>query len=171
LGLPGAGAAKALEAEDLRGVQTLYVLREPDGGGTNLVHKIIERLSDLGWEGDLFEVRLESVKDASDLHRLDPDGFKVKFFKALNIAQRLEIAPAGLGGSHAAQELDEDLHLSSAFSHLHHFAKQLVASGIPAATVLKALTRMASKLGVRVTQERLQAFIRRAAAERCGGHG
>lgn len=67
LGIPGADMAKVLEAEDVRGIDVIYVLKEPDQGGPTFIAGIAARLAALGWRGRLYSVVLP-VKDLNELH-------------------------------------------------------------------------------------------------------
>ncbi len=68
LGIPGADLAKLLEAEHLRAVERVYVLKEPDRGGDTFAGGIAARLATHGWPGEAFALVLP-VKDLNDLHR------------------------------------------------------------------------------------------------------
>ncbi len=99
LGLPGASMAKALQARHLEGISRLHLLHEPDGGGDAFVAGVLSRLGQLGWVGDVLDVRLDGVKDPNALHRQAPPGFAESFRAALDggepVALPCEAAAAG----------------------------------------------------------------------------
>jgi hypothetical protein len=85
LGIPGATGAAVLELAHLDGIERLYAIREPDRGGAALVVGMAARLEAIGWTGQAFVVSLP-VKDVNELHKADPDGFRVAFRAALDAA-------------------------------------------------------------------------------------
>ena len=84
LGIPGATMAKTLEAAHLEGIESMYVLREPDKAGDVFVTSMLNRLRLLDFKGKVFEVSLNGAKDANDLHKKSPEEFKSVFRSALN---------------------------------------------------------------------------------------
>src|SRR5262249_19588816 len=79
LGLPGASTVKTLVREHVEVVQTIYVHREPDNGGTLFIRAAAERLAALGFTGKVFELRMPNGhKDPADLHSAAPDQFKAR---------------------------------------------------------------------------------------------
>lgn len=83
LGIPGANNWREEWADLLSGIQTGYVVVEPDKGGDTLRAKmlastLVDRIS---------FVSLGKYKDASGLHCADPDGFDVAFRAALDAAE------------------------------------------------------------------------------------
>jgi hypothetical protein len=91
LGLPGAEMAGLLEAWMLRGIEQLYLIQEPDGGGTTFVSSLAKRLGEWRWPGKTFVVRLSGAKDPNDLYKQDRQGFRQVFQRALEQAEPLEI--------------------------------------------------------------------------------
>lgn len=85
LGIPGATGAAVLDTAHLDSIARLYVLREPDRGGAAFVAGIAARLEAIGWTGRASVVTL-AVKDVNELHKADPDGFRVAFRAALDAA-------------------------------------------------------------------------------------
>jgi hypothetical protein len=84
LGLPGANAAKALEHDHVAAVETVYVHREPDQGGTSFVKDIVKRLAAIGYRGKVFELRMpDGIKDPADLHVQDPSRFLGRLRQAI----------------------------------------------------------------------------------------
>jgi hypothetical protein len=69
LGIPGANAAKVLTAEHLECLDSVYIHREPDGGGDSFIEGMVARLGELHYGGMVFELRCPSgIKDPADLH-------------------------------------------------------------------------------------------------------
>jgi hypothetical protein len=67
LGIPGAGAARSLEAEHVASVTTMYLLPDNDRAGEQFVEGIRRRLNELVYEGRLCRVGVPaSYKDVSD---------------------------------------------------------------------------------------------------------
>jgi hypothetical protein len=93
LGLPGSGAAKALENEHLVGLTTIYVVREPDKGGDTFVSGVAARLAELGYSNKLYELRMpEGAKDPSELHVRDAQGFKAALQAAVESSVLVPLA-------------------------------------------------------------------------------
>lgn len=68
LGAPGADMIEKIEADHLIGVRQIWLFIEPDKGGETFRAKVPQRLYDIGWRGELFELTLPGFKDPSDLH-------------------------------------------------------------------------------------------------------
>jgi hypothetical protein len=101
LGIPGANAVKTLEKEHIEGVPTVYVHREPDNGGTVFVEGVGRRLTDLGFAGKAFEVRMpEGVKDPAELHTRDPGRFKAAMEEAIRTSVPVELSRPTSRNSH-----------------------------------------------------------------------
>jgi hypothetical protein len=102
LGLPGADTAGKLEAAYLAGINRIYVIREPDDGGTTFVTGVAKRLNEIGWTGIASQVVLDGAKDPNELHKQKPDGLKEAFQHALDNAERLPEAQPEPGKAGAA---------------------------------------------------------------------
>ncbi|MHB1162478.1 MAG: hypothetical protein ACYC3V_19420 [Chloroflexota bacterium] len=88
LGIPGADAAKVLERSHVEGVDTIYLLKEPDRGGETFENGIAERLEELGWQGQLLIVTLlNGTKDLNESHKLEADNFNAVLTESLAKAQ------------------------------------------------------------------------------------
>ena len=87
LGLPGAEMTGVLEAATLLGIDQLYLLQEPDSGGTAFVSHLTKRLTEWRWPGKVFVVRLCGAKDPSELYTQDRAGFRTAFQHALDQAE------------------------------------------------------------------------------------
>jgi hypothetical protein len=93
LGLPGAAAAGALDAEDLEGIEAVYLLPDADEAGWQLAERVRERLRALGWGGKLYRVPLPAgCKDVSEWHvAAGPDRFLAELQRAVTAAERLSV--------------------------------------------------------------------------------
>jgi hypothetical protein len=92
LGLPGANTVKTLLREHVEAVQTVYVHREPDNGGSAFLSGAVERLADLGFKGKAFELRMpDGIKDPADLHAQDPKCFEERLRQAIQISVPLAL--------------------------------------------------------------------------------
>src|SRR6266536_1370621 len=89
LGLPGAEMAGTLEESMLVGIERLYIMQEPDDGGTAFLNQIARKLEAWQWPGKVFVLRLPSAKDPNELHQQDRQGFRAAFQRALDQAEPL----------------------------------------------------------------------------------
>jgi len=89
LGLPGAEMARTLEESMLTGIDRLYLMQEPDAGGTAFVTQLTRKLQAWQWPGKAFVLRLEGAKDPNELHQHDRQGFRTAFQRALDQAEPL----------------------------------------------------------------------------------
>jgi len=89
LGLPGAEMAGIVEESMLAGIDRLYILQEPDSGGTTFVSHLAKRLAEWRWAGRAFVVRLTGAKDPNELYKQDRKGFRATFQQALEQAEPL----------------------------------------------------------------------------------
>jgi len=89
LGIPGAEMTGVLEAAMLSGIARLYLIQEPDQGGTTFVSHLTKRLTEWRWPGQALVVRLSGAKDSSDLYTQDRQGFRAAFQHALDHAEPL----------------------------------------------------------------------------------
>src|SRR5215210_3258544 len=78
VGIPGANGWKAEWAADLEGIDRLYFVVE-DEAGEQCWRKLTETPE---IRERLYRVELEGVKDVSDLHKRDPEGFTERLRKA-----------------------------------------------------------------------------------------
>src|SRR5579863_9262304 len=99
LGIPGAEMTGVLEAAMLNGIDRLYLLQEPDSGGTTFVSHLAKRLTEWRWPGKVFVVRLCGAKDPSDLYTQDRAGFRTAFQQALEQAEPVCLQQARAGAS------------------------------------------------------------------------
>jgi hypothetical protein len=86
LGLPGASAARSMKSEHVTGFQNIFAIRERGQGGGTFINGLRERLREIGFRGEAFEVSLGDHKDPSALYCDDPERFPERFEKALNHA-------------------------------------------------------------------------------------
>jgi Protein of unknown function (DUF3631) len=83
IGLPGATTwNEDRDAPLLDGINTIYIVIEPDTGGAAVLKWL--RRSSIALRARL--VRLKETKDPSGLHVLDPEGFRAAFQRALDEA-------------------------------------------------------------------------------------
>jgi hypothetical protein len=91
LGIPGANVVeKALAFGLVASIPRLTVVQDPDSGGEDFLRNLRSTLSRLGWTGELRVVRLP-VKDLSDLHCVDPDGFLTRWQEAVVSAVQMTV--------------------------------------------------------------------------------
>lgn len=88
LGLPGNQAAKALAAEDLAGIATLWIVEEPGQSGRGFLEKLRERLRELEYTGKAHVVRF-AEKDLSDAHVAHGDALANQIWMAQLAARPL----------------------------------------------------------------------------------
>ncbi len=89
LGLPGAEMVGKLEETMLAGIERLYVIQEPDAGGTAFVKHISRQLETWHWQGKASIVTLHDAKDPNALHQQDVQAFQHTFQQALAQAKPL----------------------------------------------------------------------------------
>ena len=89
LGLPGAEMAGTLEEAMLSGIDRLYIMQEPDAGGTTFVTGIARKLETWQWQGKAFVLHLSGAKDPHALHVQGRQAFRVAFQHALEQAEPL----------------------------------------------------------------------------------
>jgi hypothetical protein len=78
LGVPGAGTWRGEWAERLEGVEKVYAVVEPDGGG----EAFWQRLAASALREKLYRLELEGAGDVSELHLKDPDAFPKRIVEA-----------------------------------------------------------------------------------------
>lgn len=84
LGIPGANATGCLQAEHLKGIRRVYVVKETDKAGHIFTDKLGERMKEeLGFKGDIRVIDMNSAKakDVNNLWKNDPGGFPITFKK------------------------------------------------------------------------------------------
>lgn len=92
LGIPGATMSKTLQSQHLDGIRRLYIICEPDQGGTAFVRGLARRLAALQWSGEVKAVDfLEDTKDPNALHKRDPTAFSTSFQVLLDVAKPLTL--------------------------------------------------------------------------------
>jgi len=91
LGLPGAEMTGVLEASMLVGIDRLYLVQEPDSGGTTFVSHLARRLAEWRWKGEARVVRLVGAKDPNALYTQGRKGFRAAFQQALEQAEALDV--------------------------------------------------------------------------------
>jgi len=78
-----------LEESVLAGIDRLYIMQEPDAGGTAFVTQIARKLAAWQWPGQAWVLRLSGTKDPNALHQQERQGFRAAFQRALDQAQPL----------------------------------------------------------------------------------
>jgi P4 family phage/plasmid primase-like protien len=69
IGVPGADATRSILPEHVKGLDLLYVVREPDAGGDTLMRRVRARLDEIGWKGRALAISMpEGIKDLSALY-------------------------------------------------------------------------------------------------------
>lgn len=111
LGLPGAEMSAKLKREYLEGIEQLYVIKEPDNGGTAFVTGVEHLLKTWDWSRTAYAVSLPDAKDPNDLHKRDWKAFKSAFQQALDQAEILHTAPQ----HDEAHQVPTQQHIVSAF--------------------------------------------------------
>jgi Protein of unknown function (DUF3987) len=92
LGIPGCSNTNVLEADDLVGINKIFIHREPGQSGDTFLPGVQNKLAQLGYQGQAFELRMpDGIKDASDLHSDDPDRFKERLEECCANAKPLVI--------------------------------------------------------------------------------
>jgi len=99
LGLPGAEMARTLEESMLTGIDRLYIMQEPDAGGTSFVNHIQRKLEAWRWKGKAFVFRFQDAKDPNEFYQHDRRGFRVAFGHALEKAEPLATSESQPGAT------------------------------------------------------------------------
>lgn len=87
LGIPGASSCNCLQAEHIQKLLSIYYWKEPDKGGETFAKKLVQRLSDIGFTGQCYEISIEGVKDISELYLRDKENFSFALSQALESAK------------------------------------------------------------------------------------
>ena len=99
LGLPGAEMARTLEESMLTGIDRLYIMQEPDAGGTSFVNHIQRKLQAWGWKGKAFVLRFQDAKDPNEFYQHDRRGFHAAFEHVLEKAEPLATSESQAGAT------------------------------------------------------------------------
>jgi len=102
LGLPGAKMVGTLEESVLAGIDRLYIMQEPDAGGSAFVTQIARKLAVWQWPGQAYVLQLSGAKDPNALHQRERQGFRAVFQRALEQAQPLFVRHAKQASAPAA---------------------------------------------------------------------
>jgi hypothetical protein len=105
LGIPGADMVKVLEADDLRGIERLYILQDPDRGGETFVAGLDARLTSIRWHGAAYVVTLP-VKDLNELHLQAGSSFAGELLAAKAAARKLTSRPSDNDGDIADERAE-----------------------------------------------------------------
>lgn len=97
IGVPGASMAHHLAADDLADVSKVFVTEEADDEGPRFVRRVVERLRDLGFTGQVLVVKSPVGKDWVDAWRLvAPDREAFKLYVSTALADAVEVPKADL---------------------------------------------------------------------------
>lgn len=132
LGIPGNMGVKALEGDDLAGIDLLWIVQEHGRGGVEFAIKVRERLGALRWNATAKLVRLPT-KDLSDLHVAGPDGFMAALVDAKALAVDLF---AWIAPSDATSEIPADGATTTTPQPFSEGAGRLLAREFPPVEVL-----------------------------------
>jgi hypothetical protein len=124
VGLPGAGLWNEQHAARLDGIDTIYVIVEPDRSGVALVNRLRE--SAVRPRARLMRL---PTKDASELHLLDEGGSRTAFDAAMAAAVTLEEIDDEARRTAADAEWDRCKKLATKRNILTAFAAELRARG------------------------------------------
>jgi hypothetical protein len=89
LAIPGASAVGCLTAEHVRDIPKLYLIQEPDRAGEHFIPAMAQQLRKIGWTGETYVISMNGAKDPNELHKRDPNGFKMAFQAAMDQAEPL----------------------------------------------------------------------------------
>lgn len=121
LGIPGIDLFSKIKPEYLEGLGRVYIIQEPPSEddkqkrrdpGKAFVEKTYKHLLTIGYQGKVYAVNLYEqygVKDPNELHKLDPQAFKVNFEQALKAARLLSPALVLPETSEACDLMNENI--------------------------------------------------------------
>jgi hypothetical protein len=122
LGLPGAGNWKEQrDAELVRDIPTIFVLIEPDQGGS----AVMKWLARSSIASRVRLVRLQGAKDPSELYVAGPEGFRAAFQQALDTAEPWQAVADRVAKAEASRARIETGDLVSEPDILRRFASEL----------------------------------------------
>src|SRR6266516_1820059 len=118
LGLPGVEMVRTLKEAYLSGIDTLYIVLEPDAAGARFLTHIQQRLQAWKWPGKAYVVSLGDANDPNELHKKNWKDFKAAFQQALDRAQPLV-------GAHAQPAPSSSEYVPAPFTLQELLARQL----------------------------------------------
>lgn len=96
LGIPSATMTKTLQAEHLSGIETIYIVREPDAGGESFVPGMCTRLNQVGYTGEAYEVPMsKTAKDPNAVYvqcKQNGTDFKASWQQLIETAVRVDFS-------------------------------------------------------------------------------
>jgi len=93
IGIPGVDMCEKLELHHVKWTNLIWVVRENDKAGARFPRNVAARLSEIGWTGELFELRMpDGVKDPNDLYQRNPSVFRDVFANIVDAAQPVSVA-------------------------------------------------------------------------------
>ncbi|PHV72163.1 hypothetical protein CS063_01425 [Sporanaerobium hydrogeniformans] len=78
MGVPGAATFKRDWCKYLEGIERVYLHKEPDQGGETFIGKMLEKLKEGDYKGEVYVFSLPSYKDPSDMYTKIKDKEKVR---------------------------------------------------------------------------------------------
>lgn len=70
LGIPGSSMVKVLTLDHVQGFNEIYVWQEPDDAGRKFAQDVPSHLKNLGYNGQVFIIHGNGIKDLNDLHKI-----------------------------------------------------------------------------------------------------
>jgi hypothetical protein len=132
LGIPGAGATATLDAEHVATVKRLYVVREPDSGGTQFVEGIAKRLADIGFQGDARVLPFtKEAKDPNALYRLDPARFRAALDAMIAKAEPLTATGEPAVEGPAVEDTRPEVRITPSIDTVVDAAAKAIADQVP----------------------------------------
>jgi hypothetical protein len=121
LGVPSAGTWRREWAEHLEGVEKIYAVVEPDGGG----EAFWQRLAGSALSEKLYRVELDGAGDISELHLQDPDSFPKRIEEARSAAAAWLDSAASEAQERARQAWSACERLAHSPDVLDRFAREI----------------------------------------------
>jgi hypothetical protein len=103
LGIPGASMTGCVEANHVAGIPKVYIVHEPDKGGATFVSGLVNRFTEIGWNGQALVVSLAPFKDPNELHKSNPEVFPESFLALMDAAGPLNLKMVGVFGILASE--------------------------------------------------------------------
>ena len=92
--------AGKLRPENLQGFQQVFAVRELGNGGDTFIRGIAEKLKQIAFMGEAFEISIDGFKDPSALYCDDSEQFRERFGNAMNHANPDRMRPHDLRSTH-----------------------------------------------------------------------
>jgi len=128
IGLPGANTFRLIRSEYLEGISTVFIVCEPDRGGSTFLSKGIARLTELRICGSVRALKMpQDVKDPNELHMRwlgDPGAFESEWNELSRTAEAIDLTSSfhkdqdGAGSEERPPEFSDD-QLALDFARAH----------------------------------------------------